>query len=57
MVVEYDKIGEYLVFLIRRVWEFGLMNIYILENCGGFGFGIFDVCLISEELVYGCIGV
>lgn len=26
-------------------------------NTGGMGLGIFDACLITEELAYGCTGV
>lgn len=27
------------------------------DNIGGLGLGIFDACIISEELAYGCTGV
>ncbi|XP_039590801.1 medium-chain specific acyl-CoA dehydrogenase, mitochondrial [Polypterus senegalus] len=53
----YDKTGEYPVPLIKRAWELGLMNSHIPEHCGGLGLGIFDACLITEELAYGCTGV
>ncbi|XP_051556174.1 medium-chain specific acyl-CoA dehydrogenase, mitochondrial isoform X2 [Myxocyprinus asiaticus] len=53
----YDKSGEYPFPLIKRAWELGLMNGHIPEDCGGMGLGIFDACLITEELAYGCTGV
>ncbi|XP_072560179.1 medium-chain specific acyl-CoA dehydrogenase, mitochondrial [Paramormyrops kingsleyae] len=53
----YDKSGEYPFPLIKRVWELGLMNSHIPDSCGGMGLGIFDACLITEELAYGCTGV
>ncbi|XP_014349281.1 medium-chain specific acyl-CoA dehydrogenase, mitochondrial isoform X3 [Latimeria chalumnae] len=33
------------------------MNGHIPESCGGLGLGIFDTCLTSEELAYGCTGI
>ncbi|XP_053549884.1 medium-chain specific acyl-CoA dehydrogenase, mitochondrial isoform X2 [Bombina bombina] len=53
----YDKTGEYPVPLIKRAWELGLMNGHIPEHCGGINLGIFDTCLITEEIAYGCTGV
>ncbi|XP_029473830.1 medium-chain specific acyl-CoA dehydrogenase, mitochondrial [Rhinatrema bivittatum] len=57
VAAQYDKTGEYPVPLIKRAWELGLMNSHIPENCGGLGLGIFDACLITEEIAYGCTGV
>ncbi|XP_041064077.1 medium-chain specific acyl-CoA dehydrogenase, mitochondrial [Carcharodon carcharias] len=54
---EYDKSGEYPVPLIKRAWELGLMNTHIPVSCGGMGLGIFDSCLITEEIAYGCTGI
>ncbi|XP_069795507.1 medium-chain specific acyl-CoA dehydrogenase, mitochondrial isoform X2 [Narcine bancroftii] len=54
---EYDRTGEYPIPLIKRAWELGLMNTHIPESCGGMGLGIFDSCLITEELAYGCTGI
>uniref|UniRef100_A0A8C1PBR3 Medium-chain specific acyl-CoA dehydrogenase, mitochondrial n=1 Tax=Cyprinus carpio TaxID=7962 RepID=A0A8C1PBR3_CYPCA len=53
----YDRSGEYPFPLIKRAWELGLMNGHIPEDCGGMGLGIFDACLITEELAFGCTGV
>ncbi|XP_030044896.1 medium-chain specific acyl-CoA dehydrogenase, mitochondrial-like [Microcaecilia unicolor] len=57
VAAQYDKTGEYPVPLIKRAWELGMMNGHIPENCGGIGLGIFDTCLITEEIAYGCTGV
>ncbi|XP_040216609.1 medium-chain specific acyl-CoA dehydrogenase, mitochondrial [Rana temporaria] len=54
---DYDKSGEYPVPLIKRAWELGLMNGHIPESCGGLNLGIFDTCLITEEIAYGCTGI
>uniref|UniRef100_A0A671P7B1 Medium-chain specific acyl-CoA dehydrogenase, mitochondrial n=1 Tax=Sinocyclocheilus anshuiensis TaxID=1608454 RepID=A0A671P7B1_9TELE len=53
----YDRSGEYPFPLIKRAWELGLINGHIPEDCGGMGLGIFDACLITEELAFGCTGV
>ncbi|KAJ7332581.1 hypothetical protein JRQ81_014761 [Phrynocephalus forsythii] len=57
VAAEYDKTGEYPVPLIKRAWELGLMNTHIPESCGGLGLGVFDACLITEELAYACTGM
>uniref|UniRef100_A0A672MDC7 Medium-chain specific acyl-CoA dehydrogenase, mitochondrial n=1 Tax=Sinocyclocheilus grahami TaxID=75366 RepID=A0A672MDC7_SINGR len=53
----YDRSGEYPFPLIKRAWELGLINGHIPEDFGGMGLGIFDACLITEELAFGCTGV
>lgn len=57
VAAQYDKTGEYPVPLIKRAWELGLMNCHIPESCGGLGLGVFDTCLITEEIAYGCTGI
>lgn len=39
-----------------------LVNVKQVKHCflyciGGMGFGVFDGCLIAEELAYGCTGI
>uniref|UniRef100_A0A8C4ITR8 Medium-chain specific acyl-CoA dehydrogenase, mitochondrial n=1 Tax=Dicentrarchus labrax TaxID=13489 RepID=A0A8C4ITR8_DICLA len=53
----YDRTGEYPVPIIKKAWELGLMNGHIPQEYGGMGLSIFDNCLITEELAYGCTGV
>ncbi|XP_002739489.1 medium-chain specific acyl-CoA dehydrogenase, mitochondrial-like [Saccoglossus kowalevskii] len=54
---EYDRTGEFPVDVIKKAWELGLMNTHIPQEYGGPGFGIFDACLVTEELAYGCTGI
>lgn len=53
----YDRTGEYPFPIIKKAWEIGLVNGHIPEECGGMGLSIFDTCLITEELAYGCTGI
>ncbi|XP_037642716.1 medium-chain specific acyl-CoA dehydrogenase, mitochondrial isoform X3 [Sebastes umbrosus] len=53
----YDRSGEYPIPIIKKAWELGLMNGHIPQEYGGMGLSIFDNCLITEELAYGCTGV
>lgn len=54
---ELDQTGEFPTEICRKAWEIGLMNVEVAEKFGGLGLGIFDNCLINEELAYGCTGV
>ncbi|XP_059475207.1 medium-chain specific acyl-CoA dehydrogenase, mitochondrial isoform X2 [Neocloeon triangulifer] len=54
---EYDKTMEYPWPIVKKAWEVGLINNHIPSHCGGQGMGVFDICLIAEELAYGCSGV
>ncbi|XP_020775522.1 medium-chain specific acyl-CoA dehydrogenase, mitochondrial [Boleophthalmus pectinirostris] len=54
---EYDRTGEYPFPVIKKAWELGLVNGHIPEEYGGMGLSIFDTCLITEELAYGCTGI
>uniref|UniRef100_UPI003590049F medium-chain specific acyl-CoA dehydrogenase, mitochondrial n=1 Tax=Myxine glutinosa TaxID=7769 RepID=UPI003590049F len=53
----YDKTGEYPMPIIEKAWKLGLMNHIIPQHCGGMELGIFDICLITEEIAYGCTGI
>lgn len=54
---EYDRSGEYPMPIIKKAWELGLINGHIPQEYGGMGLSIFDNCLITEELAYGCTGI
>src|SRR5690349_21118354 len=54
---EYDKDGAWPEDIIKKAWEVGLMNTHIPEEYGGPGAGYLDVCLIEEELSWGCSGI
>jgi len=53
----HDKTGEYPWDIIKKAWSLGLVNSHIPAEIGGAGLGIFDSCLITEELSYGCSGI
>ncbi|XP_013138214.1 PREDICTED: probable medium-chain specific acyl-CoA dehydrogenase, mitochondrial isoform X2 [Papilio polytes] len=54
---QYDKTGEYPWPIVKKAWELGLMNGHIPEHCGGLDLGVFDGCMVAEELAYGCTGI
>lgn len=53
----HDRTGEYPWDIIKKAWGLGLINTHIPSSCGGLGLGIFDACLMTEELAYGCTGI
>ncbi|RWS04774.1 medium-chain specific acyl-CoA dehydrogenase-like protein [Dinothrombium tinctorium] len=53
---EYDRTGAYPWDLIKKAHSLGLMTAGIPEEYGGLGLGLFETCLIGEELAYGCTG-
>ncbi|XP_045458364.1 probable medium-chain specific acyl-CoA dehydrogenase, mitochondrial isoform X1 [Melitaea cinxia] len=58
VAAHYDKTGEYPWPIVKKAWEVGLMNGHIPEHCGGMGnFGVFDECIIADELAFGCTGI
>ncbi|EEB17644.1 ATP-binding cassette subfamily E, member 1 [Pediculus humanus corporis] len=56
-VAEYDKSGEYPWDLVKKAHSIGLLNPGIPSELGGLGLGVFDECLITEELAYACTGI
>ncbi|CAK1588185.1 unnamed protein product [Parnassius mnemosyne] len=57
VAAQYDKTGEYPWPIVKKAWELGLMNGHIPEHCGGLDMGVFDGCMVAEELAYGCTGI
>ncbi|XP_048777329.1 medium-chain specific acyl-CoA dehydrogenase, mitochondrial-like [Ostrea edulis] len=53
----YDKTGEYPWDVIKKAHDLGLINMHIPKEQGGLDLGIFDTCLVTEELAYGCTGI
>lgn len=50
----YDRTGAYPWDVIKTGYEVGLLNESIPAEYGGGGMGVFDACLIAEELSAGC---
>ncbi|XP_072931022.1 medium-chain specific acyl-CoA dehydrogenase, mitochondrial isoform X3 [Epargyreus clarus] len=57
VAAQYDKTGEYPWPIVKKAWEVGLMNGHIPEHCGGLELGVFDICLVTEEIAFGCAGM
>jgi len=57
IAAECDRSGEFPFELAQKVHELGLTNISIPEEFGGSGLGMLEVCLVVEELAYGCAGM
>ncbi len=53
----HDETGEFPRAICQKAWEQGLMNTHIPEQYGGAGLGVFDACLIAEEIASGCTGI
>ncbi|NUN12381.1 MAG: acyl-CoA dehydrogenase family protein [Myxococcales bacterium] len=53
----HDETGEFPAEICKKAWELGLMNTHIPEAHGGFGLGMFEGALISEEFGFGCTGI
>jgi len=53
----YDETAEYPWEVLKKAWEAGLMNPHIPAEYGGSGHGVFESCLIAEEMAYGCTGI
>jgi acyl-CoA dehydrogenase len=54
---ELDERAEFPLEICREAFELGLMNAELEPEFGGLGLGIFENCIINEELAYGCVGV
>jgi acyl-CoA dehydrogenase len=53
----HDQTGEFPREICRKAWEQGLMNTHIPEEYQGSGLGVFESCLIAEEIASGCTGI
>ena len=53
----HDETMEYPRALLKRAWELGLLNVTNPAEYGGLGLGVFESCLISEEMGAACTGV
>lgn len=53
----HDETGEFPWDIVKKAHGLGLMNGHIPADCGGMGLGVFDTCLVTEELAFGCTGI
>lgn len=52
-----DEAGEFPAEIIRKAHSAGLLQCHVPEQYGGAGQGLFAMCLIAEELGFGCTGI
>jgi alkylation response protein AidB-like acyl-CoA dehydrogenase len=57
IALELDETGEFPWDVIRVIAESDLFGVYIPEEYGGLGGGVFEECLVVEELSKACSGV
>ena len=54
---ECDRAARFPEEIYRKAFDLGLMNLNVPADFGGSGLGLFDQCLIVEELAYACGGM
>lgn len=57
VAARHDRTGEFPHELVERARPAGLANLLAPERYGGEGLGPVEVCLVSEELSWGCVGI
>lgn len=57
MAAHYDKTGEFPWPIFKKAWSLGLVNGHIPAECGGLEQSVFDLCLVGEEMGFGCTGI
>ncbi|GAB6031524.1 hypothetical protein CHUAL_009293 [Chamberlinius hualienensis] len=53
----HDRTGEFPWDIIKKAWSLGMVNKIPPTSLGGSGLTLFDGCMISEEIGYGCTGM
>ncbi|MEO6024579.1 MAG: acyl-CoA dehydrogenase family protein [Burkholderiales bacterium] len=54
---ECDREVRYPIELQTKALEVGLLNLAVPTEYGGAGLGCFDVCLVAEQMAWGCAGI
>ncbi|HKH75743.1 MAG TPA: acyl-CoA dehydrogenase family protein [Rubrobacteraceae bacterium] len=54
---EHDRAATFPHELVEKARELGLANILAPERYGGEGLGPVELCVVSEELSWGCVGI
>ncbi|KAK2581162.1 hypothetical protein KPH14_007969 [Odynerus spinipes] len=57
VAAEYDRTGKYPWDIVKKAWSLGFLTNHIPQDCGGLEQSIFDGCLVTEEIAYGCTGI
>jgi acyl-CoA dehydrogenase len=57
VAAEYDEHAIFPEDIFYRALELGIVNMNIPAEYGGVGATVFEECLVSEELGYGCTGI
>ena len=57
IALEYDEKGEFAREIVEILAKSDLCGVYIDEKYGGLGGGVFDLCLVTEELSKACGGI
>ncbi|MHA1731440.1 MAG: acyl-CoA dehydrogenase family protein [Promethearchaeota archaeon] len=53
----FDEVDEMPVYIIKRAFEAGLMNLGIPEEYGGKGLGLVEESVVVEEIAAACLGL
>ncbi|HRF97626.1 MAG TPA: acyl-CoA dehydrogenase family protein, partial [Aggregatilineales bacterium] len=53
----YDRDAIFPKDIFEKARRIGLVNMNIPEAYGGVGASVFEECLVSEEMAYGCSGI
>ena len=53
----YDRDAIFPKDIFEKARKIGLVNMNIPEAYGGVGASVFEECLVSEEMAYGCSGI
>jgi butyryl-CoA dehydrogenase len=54
---ELDRTGQYPLEIMKKIIDYGLMGVWVPKEYGGKGLGVFELCLVVEELSKACGGV
>ncbi|HEM61002.1 MAG TPA: acyl-CoA dehydrogenase, partial [Chloroflexi bacterium] len=54
---DYDRQSKHPADVLEKAHQVGLMNMVVPEEYGGAGLGMFETCLVSEELCAACSGI
>ncbi|MBC6934401.1 MAG: acyl-CoA dehydrogenase [Chloroflexi bacterium] len=57
VAAEYDEHATFPEEIFHKARDLGLVNVNIPAEYGGLGATIFEECLVSEEVGYGCTGI